>query len=543
MSKVAAYLQEHILGEVTTNPATLEAMSTDTSVLKIMPEMVIYPRVTNDIRKVARFAWQLAEKGHIMPITARGTGTDKTGGAIGKGVILSLPAHMNKIFEFEPKQKLVRVQPGLSSSALNGALQLHGVAIPTLPAHGVYGTIGGAVGKNASGHMSARYGSTASWIHQLEVVLANGDVLQTGRLSKRELNRKKGQQNFEGEIYRTIDGLIEDNKQLIIEKLMSDIRDNAGYMAIADVKHRDGSFDLTPLIAGSQGTLGIISEMIMKTDFVSMKSGVAVAAFSSRETARDAIDQIKTLNPASLEYFDGQLFTHAAEQGKTYEVCKDIVGSVGVVVVAVFDDFSERIRAKKLKKITKLLAAVDATVKVADGDEAEELLAVREVTAFAGNQSAKDISVPPLFDGAYVAPERFEDFATAVAALAEKYHVSLPLYGNALESVYSARPLLELHKISDKQKTFKLLDEYTSLVDHHSGHLIGEDGEGRVKARFAYKQLDDEILTLFAAVKSAFDPHGILNPGVKQEDDLKQLVTRLRSGYDNAAFADAVLYD
>src|SRR5690606_7741604 len=109
----------------------------------------------------------------------------------------------------------------------------------------------------------------------------------------------------------------------------------------------------------------------------------------------------------------------------------------------------------------------------------------------AADQSAKDVSAPPLFDGAYVAPERFEDFSTAVAALAEKYHVSLPLHGDALESVYTARPSLQLHKIADKQKVFKLLDEYTSLVDHHGGHLAGEDAEGRIKARFAYKQLDD----------------------------------------------------
>ena len=82
MSKVAAYLQEHILGEVTTNPAILDAMSRDGGVLHLMPEMVIYPRVTNDIRKVARFAWQLAEKGHVLPVTVRGAGSDTTGAAI-----------------------------------------------------------------------------------------------------------------------------------------------------------------------------------------------------------------------------------------------------------------------------------------------------------------------------------------------------------------------------------------------------------------------------------------------------------------------------
>ena len=104
MSKVAAYLQEHIQGEVTTNAAILDAKSRDMSVLRVAPEMVIYPRVTNDIRKVARFSWQLAEKGHVLPITVRGGGNDQTGAAIGKGISLVTTAHMNRVFELAPKQ-------------------------------------------------------------------------------------------------------------------------------------------------------------------------------------------------------------------------------------------------------------------------------------------------------------------------------------------------------------------------------------------------------------------------------------------------------
>ena len=132
MSKVASYLQEHILGQVSTDPAVLSSMSHDASVLEIKPEMVVFPRTTNDIRKVARFCYQLAEKGHVLPITTRGLGSDQTGAAIGKGIILSTPAHMNTIYEYEPKQKLVRVQPGVNFGALNDALRLHGVSIASI---------------------------------------------------------------------------------------------------------------------------------------------------------------------------------------------------------------------------------------------------------------------------------------------------------------------------------------------------------------------------------------------------------------------------
>lgn len=542
MSKVAEYLQEHILGEVSTNPAVLKALSTDASVLEITPEMAVYPRVTNDIRKVARFVYQLAEKGHVMPLTARGNGTDETGAALGKGISLILPAHMNQILEFDSKQKLIRLQPGANAKSVNDALSLHGMSIPSLPVSAAYSTIGGAVLNNASGPLSGRYGDMGEWVHQLEVVLANGDVLQTERISKRDLNKKKGMQTFEGEIYRSLDNLIEDNRQLIEQKLVSDIRDNVGYSAIAKVKQRDGSFDLTPLIVGSQGTLGVVSELILKAQFTSTQQTAVFITFANKEAARDALDSLAELSPAVLEYFDGVLFTEAEKQGRTYSFYNAASGTFDAGILVGFDDFSDRARQHKVKKLKKMLINIDAQITVEDGQEATALFAAREVTAYLLSPAGKDVSAPPLFDGAYVPSARFEDFQIAVTTLAEKHHVTLPLHVRALDGTVYTRPILQLQKVGDKQKIFKLLDEYTAIVERHGGHLIAEAGEGRVKARFAYKDLDDDVLELFAAVKEIFDPNAILNPGVKQTTELRQLVSELRAGYDTAAFADHVLH-
>lgn len=543
MSKVATYLQEHILGEVTTSPAVLAALSRDHSPLQITPEMVVYPRVTNDIRKAARFAWQLAEKGHAMPITPRGAGSDETGGAIGKGMIISLAAHMNGLLEFDAKQKLVRVQPGLSIDSLASALSLQGMMIPAFAMLPAYGTIGGVVAANVNGPLSGKYGGVGRWVSQLEVVLANGDILQTERLSKHVLNKKKGLQTLEGEIYRTIDNLIEDNAQLIADKVGYDERDTTGYSALASVKQKDGSFDLTPLLIGSQGTLGIISEMIMKTEFMSATMGVAAIAFSSIEAARDAIDQLDSLEPAMLEIYDGAFFNLAAARGKNYKFIMNAGGDVGAVVVVGFDDFSERSRIKKLKRIEKLLNKLEVYIEAADGDDAVDLRALCEVTAFAVTPESRSESAPPVIDGVSVPRERAEEFMAAARDLAEKYGVIMPIHGRMLDNTYYARPILQLYKVGDKQKIFKLLDEYTNLVGYFGGHLIGNGSEGRLKARFAYKQLDPEVTALFEAVKAVFDPQGILNPGVKQPLEARQLVPHLRSDYDVSSHAEYVSYN
>lgn len=540
MNKVAQYLQEHILGEVVTNEAILGAMSRDASVLEIRPEMVIYPRVTNDIRKSARFAWQLAEKGHIVSLTARGSGTDTTGGAIGRGAIVNTKAHMNALLEFDAKQKLFRVQPGALASTLVTALGLQGMGVPPFAGVSPYTTIGGMVGRNDGGMLAGRI---LGWTHQLEVVLANGDILQTGRISKRELNRRKGMQTFEGEIYRSIDGLIEDNKQLIEEHIGVDTPDMAGYSAIAKVKQRDGSFDLTPLFVGSQGTLGIISELILRCEFMSMHTSIAVAGFSNKEVARDALDKLHALEPAFLDYYDGELFETAAMRGKKYGFYSDVDGTLEAVVVLGFNDFREHARRKKLKKVAKFLDSLGATYEVADGEEAVALAEVREVTSYALLPEERGASAPPLFDGAYIPAERLEEFSRASSELAARHHVELPLHLDALTSIINTRPVLYLHKVGDKQKIFKLLDEFATLVASLGGYLVAHGGEGRVKARFAYAELDTEVKELYRAIKATFDPYGILNAGVKQEADLRDLVTQLRKEYDTSAFKDEVAFN
>jgi FAD/FMN-containing dehydrogenase len=540
MSKVAQYLNEHLLGEVTTSGSVRERFARDGSLLKIIPDMVVHPRSTSDIRKVARFSWQLSEKGHILPVTARGAGTDQTGGAIGSGVIINMLAHMNEIYEIDPKQKLIRLQPGVTFKTLNNALGLYGLEIPSYPASQDYSTIGGAIANNASGVLSGKYGATGEWVSQLEVVLSNGDIIQTGRISKRDLGRKRGLQNFEGEIYRSLDDLLTENAQLI-DSLYVDVQDNAGYN-ITQVKRKDGSIDLTPLFIGSQGTLGIISEIIMNAKERTTDHLVGALAFRSYEALRDALDQLRPLTPAVLELIDGKLFETAIDKGKKYPFYTDVLDGGEVVAVVLFEFDNHNGRAKKNigKKIANLFKDDnDVEVALADSpDTADELRALRNVTTLTVMPDKDGDSTPPVFDGVYIPPERFEDFANSIAELEKKHHVSLALYGHADQSVYYARPQFNLTKVSDRQRMIKLLGDWSAAVVSRGGHLVAEAGEGRIKAPFVYARLDDDIKELYESIRAIFDPQNILNTGVKQSGDLKQLVSALRTDYDGGDFAE-----
>ena len=226
-----------------TSKDALDYFSTDGSVFTLRPKVVVYPRNTNDIRKLARFTWQLAERGHVVPITARGKGTDQAGAAIGEGIVVVFPAHMNKILEID--REMVTVQPGIIYSKLEQALHTHYKFLPPYPSSIEYSTIGGAVANNASGEKSLKYGDTREFTKGLNVVLANGELIETRQLSKRELNKKKGLTTMEGEIYRTLDGLLEDKADVIAKMDQVNVSKNSAGYALNLIKDKKkGTFDL-----------------------------------------------------------------------------------------------------------------------------------------------------------------------------------------------------------------------------------------------------------------------------------------------------------
>ena len=313
------------------------------------------------------------------------------------------------------------------------------------------------------------------------------------------------------------------------------MRNNAGYAAIREVRQRDGSIDLTPLFVGSQGTLGIISEMILKVDYLPSKRGVVVASFATAEAARDALDALTGFDPAILEYYDGELFAEADKQGARYSVYSNT--DHRAVIVMVFEDFNDHAVAKRLKKVTKYLAQTDADVTTSETVSVDELLVIRDVMNYVLVPATKGISAPPILDGVYIPSNRREEFIDKIDELARKHHVVLSPYGDMLDHVWYVRPHFQLAKVSDKQKILKLLEEYMDVVDSLGGYGVAEAGEGRLKVRAAQKNVDDDVLEMYDVIKAIFDPNGILNPDVKQPVELRQLVSQLRNDYDMSEIA------
>lgn len=528
MSKIAHYLQEHLVGEVMTSTDARRYFATDASIMQQPPALVVYPRNENDVRKAARFTWQLAERGRVIPMTCRGAGTDQSGASLGSGVMLVFPAHLNRVLELDTKSGNVTVEPGITYGKVQQTLHTHGRFLPPYPASLEYSTVGGAVANNASGEKSVKYGDTRAYTQSLRAVLANGEVIETGRISKRELSKKLGLATFEGEIYRSLDTIIEENRDLIDTMRRDIAKNNAGYNLL-DVKRKDGSFDLTPLLVGSQGTLALITEITLSSEVLNPQTTLMMASFDSIQHLEQAVLELRAGDtPSMLELIDGQTLRQVQELNPNQ--LKDVIPTPlpKAILVIEFDNAAERAQKKAVKRAAKLLEKYAIGLQVETEPEAQlSIMKVRQCTSTLLARSDGQQRALPIVDGAIVPVERLREYLDGIYALCEKLTIKPAVWGHIGEGNLQFQPMLNMAQIGDRQRAFRLMEEYYKMVIELGGSISGERNDGRLRAPFLERQYGSEVYGVLEKVKTVFDPYGTLNPGVKlgtSLEDVKQLV-------------------
>ena len=528
MSKITDYLRQHLAGEVKDDSTTLNYFSTDNGIFTDRPLLAIYPRTTNDVRKSARFSWRLAERGTVLPLTVRGYGQNGNSSSIG-GATVVMPEHMSRILELDTKMKLVRVQPGISLKTLNEAVATHGLVFPPSDIDN-FSTVGGMIGANGFSRKFAKYGSVGEWIDRLEVVLANGEVIQTGRISRKDLSAKKGLQNMEGEIYRAIDALIDDNQETI-----SGLGVNLPY-AINEVKSEDGSFDLTPLFVGSDGSLGVITQVILKLEQVPEETVFCVAALNGQDM-NELSAKIISLEPDEFSFIDGE----------TLELLEKKIGDTSWKKFAditpdtlLFIDFDDRKSEKKLKKLNKIMDefGVENFVSSTDFEEQESFKSVRESVKSLRNYDFRGVQAPVIGEGILVQTSRLPIFIQKIRAILAKHHLEGGIWGEVESGIVNIQPMLNPANLGQKQSMSKLITEFRELADEFSELGVNQVVSGRLGSMFVGGIYDRDALKIFADLKTIFDPFGILNPGVKFGLTADQLSRSLRTDFSPTRFIE-----
>lgn len=534
MNKVAHYLQEHLTGEVMTGNDARRYFATDASIFSIPPMMVVYPRNENDVRKTARFTWQLAERGRVIPMTARGSGTDQSGAAIGSGVVVVFPAHMHRILELDSKTGTVTVEPGINYGKLQQTLHTHARFLPPFPASAEYCTVGGSVANNSAGEKTVKYGDTRKYVKGLRMVLANGEVIETKRLSKRELNKKLGLATFEGEIYRNLDALIEENWDTIKNVQFNTTKNSAGY-ALGEVKRKDGSFDLTPLIVGSQGTLGMVTEITLSTEPHNPNTTLIAAYFDDLRVAEEVVLELRKLPdmPSAIEMVDENLLNFVNTHNPNH--LKGLIEQPfpKLVMLIEFDNMNDRQQKRLAKKTAKILSRSQITYRLeTDSFKRDELWKLRHAAAAVLAHTDGNTKALPIIEDGIVPVENFSEYIDGVYKLFEAYNLNIAIWGHAGDANLHMQPFMDLAQVGDRQKIFKIIEDYYDMVIKLEGSTSGEHNDGRLRGPYLERLYGPDMYELFSRTKLIFDPYGTLNPGVKIDVTLDDVKPLLRQEYN-----------
>lgn len=522
MNKIVKYLNQHIVGNVFDKPAILEAYSEDRSILKITPRFVAVPYNTDDVRRLVRFSNQLSEKGFDLPITVRGSGLDKNGADLGTGMIISTEK-MNEVLEIDDRSRLVRVQAGATIEKINSVLAMHGLCLPI--SVNPKETIGGVIANLPTDNHSQRYGGIYQYIDRLEVVLASGDAIQTMSVTPRGLMRAKKLSSTEGALYRDIDELLNADFDTV-EDLAEMPSTTRGYQTITQVLNaRRKSFDLLPLFCASQGSLGVITEVILQALPAKFKPTRIVVGFNSIRPAMGFLEEALEYGPLSLEIYDSEIFRLAAEHGKELSILNPLLDH-GYYIVGEFDDAPMRNRRKFKKLFQDLPESTVITIETPENtDEFEELSAA--LTSYLNDDI--DGERTPVVDRVRITDEQLPNFLVGLKTLAEEYETDLPIFGSFSSGVYTVRPELDLTSVDGRQQAVKFIKDYAALLKEYDGLLVAGDSEGRIKGMIINGDYDNHERELYEKIKKILDPNNILNPEVKLGASREGVMKHLRT--------------
>lgn len=520
-------MQEHLVGEVTDSVDVRRYFSRDASILQVTPAVVVYPANENDVRKAARFSWQLAERERILPITARGGGSDTSGAAIGSGVMMVFTAHMNRILALNPGKQYVTVEPGITFGALQQTLYTHGHFLPPYPTSSAYATIGGGLANNSIGEKSLKYGDISKYVEKLSVVLANGEVIETGPISKRELNKKLGLATLEGNIYRGIDGLLEENQSKLNDEKarLRAAHIHTGYN-LFDVKKK-GNFDLTPLFLGSQGTLGIITEATLQLVQHNPVVELAVLSIGNLSEFHDILPSIINLKPSICEMINKAAVAQINRGNPNH--LKGLLPNPAAEIhlIIEFDDEKEGAQKKALKQLGKIAEKSGSYMMVgSNNDDRDKINKLRRAAAALHFSARGGARAVPVAEDVAVPTDRLADFMYRVGEIYAGGGIESAMWGHAGSGVVRMQPLLDLSQIGDRQKLYKLQDMVYNQALNMGGSISAAAGDGRIRAPYIGHVYGDEMRKVMMEVKRIFDPYGILNRGVKTAtaDEVKSLM-------------------
>ncbi|MCA1932701.1 MAG: anaerobic glycerol-3-phosphate dehydrogenase subunit C [Calditerrivibrio sp.] len=511
-------LKEFLKGDLYTDKLRRLMHSTDGSIFKVEPIAVVYPKNRDDVLETVNFA-----KKYGFSIHSRGAGSGLCGSAIGQGIILDFSKYMNRLIEINFDEKYFICEPGYRFGELEAVLKGKGLFFPPDPSSGEYATFGGMYGTNASGAHSVKYGNVADYILDAEIVLSNGEVYSVSALQEAEYDELP-------EAFKELYDLYVDNEQLI-ESSYPNIRYNvAGYNLKNLVK--DGKLNIGKLLAGSEGTLAIVTKLKFRLEKKPDFDTLVVAYFDDIISSAKAVQKLMPLKPAGIEIMDKSLLRIAKESDESLR--DKIPHGIDNVLLIEFDSYDKAEAEENAilsKRILEEERLASSSFLAIDEEDKSKFWAIRKAAVPILYKLKGEKKILALIEDAAVPLDNLVEYFQGTYSLLEKYQVDFVVYGHIAKGLMHTRPLLNLKNREDVQKLKLIADDFFEMVHSLGGAISGEHGDGRIRSCYIAKQYG-EIYPLFLKVKKIFDGKNNLNPDIKTENDEYQVMKNLRYGED-----------
>ncbi|MHB1086323.1 MAG: FAD-binding oxidoreductase [Minisyncoccota bacterium] len=523
-----------IKGDVADDSTTIQKYSRDTSVFERSPELVVFPKSESDVSAVVSYAYDAAGRGEKISVAARSAGTDMTGGPLTDSISLVFTKYMNRMVEVGSDFAIA--EPGLYYRDFEKeTLEKTGMLLHSYPASRELCGIGGIVSNNSGGELTLRYGKTNKYVRELETVLSDGSSATFRPLTGIELSEKMGLQSLEGDIYRKMHALLTEHAAEIEAARPSVTKNSAGYALWNVIDKEKGTFDLTQLIVGSQGTLAVVTKA--QLGLVKMKAhrAMLVVFLSDIEILPEIVRRVLEVGPESFESYDDQTFKLAvrfvpqilkhfgfAQMLKLAfafipELYLVLTGGVPkLVLMAEFAADTVEAAVEDARHAGHALHGLPVRTKLAKSEtQAAKYWTIRRESFALLRKNLKGLYAAPFIDDVVVHPDNYPQFMPELNELLKQHHLLYTIAGHIGDANFHIIPLMDLSKESQRREIIDLQPKVYKIVAKYKGSITGEHNDGIIRTPYLPIMYDERIIRLFAETKKIFDPRNILNPGKK----------------------------
>lgn len=519
-----------ISGEVTDDPKTLAAYSRDASLFRIEPSSVVFPKNTDDIKKLVTYVVKNPQE--ELSLTARSGGTDMSGGPLTESVVVDVHRYLNHIISVGDHS--ATVEPGAFYHDFEKATLAKNLLLPCYPASREICTVGGMVNNNSGGEKTLTYGKTEKYVQSLKVVLSDGNEYTLGALTLPELQAKMALQNFEGNLYRSIVDLIDKNEDVIKAAKPKVSKNSTGYLLWNVYDEATKKFNLAQLIVGSQGTLGITTEITFSLITPNPHTQMVVIFLHDTNNLAQIVNTVLKYHPESFESYDDhtlklamkffpqmvkQMGTNLISLGLQFLPEVGMILSSGMPKLILMAEFTGHNETEVKGRAQAAQAALRQfklkTRLTKNENETKKYWTIRRESFNLLRQKVKDKHTAPFIDDVIVRPEFLPEFLPRLNEIMSHYNIIYTVAGHVGDGNFHIIPLMDLSKKDQRDIIPELSEKVYDLVFKYHGSMSGEHNDGLVRSHYLEKMYGKQVYDLFVQTKKIFDPQNIFNPGKK----------------------------